>query len=87
MLMPAAVRARPAVNPGAQLPLHGAAPCCRRRLEEAAPTLLLSGAKQLLELARKETSAAAESYVMLAAVVLGHGAGAPFACRSLVAAV
>ena len=40
------------------------------------PTLLLAGAKQLLELARQETSEAAESYVMLAASVLSHGAGA-----------
>ena len=44
-------------------------------MEEAAPTLLLAGSKQLLELARQETSEAAESYVMLAAAMLSHGAG------------
>lgn len=46
-----------------------------RRMEEEAPTLLLSGAKQLLDLARAETSRAAEAYAMLAARVLSHGAG------------
>lgn len=49
-------------------------PSCRR-MEEGAPTLLLSGAKQLLDLARAETSGAAEAYAMLAARVLSHGAG------------
>lgn len=44
-------------------------------MEEAAPTLLLVGSKQLLELARHETSAAAESYAMLAARVISHAAG------------
>ena len=44
-------------------------------MEEGAPTLLLSGAKQLLDLARAETSGAAEAYAMLAARVLSHGAG------------
>lgn len=47
---------------------------CLRRMEEGAPTLLLSGAKQLLDLARAETSGAAEAYAMLAARVLSHGA-------------
>lgn len=45
-------------------------------MEEAAPTLLLAGSKQLLDLARAETSGAAEAYVTLAASVLSHGAGA-----------
>lgn len=44
-------------------------------MEEGAPTLLLCGAKQLLDLARAETSGAAEAYAMLAARVLSHGAG------------
>jgi hypothetical protein len=43
-------------------------------MEEASPTLLLAGSKQLLELARREAGPAAESYVMLAARVLAHGA-------------
>jgi hypothetical protein len=50
--------------------------CVRRALEEGAPTLLLAGSKQLLELARVEATPAAESYVTLAARVLSHGAGA-----------
>ncbi|KAI7845126.1 hypothetical protein COHA_001331 [Chlorella ohadii] len=50
------------------------AAACLRRMEEEAPTLLLSGAKQLLDLARAETSRAAEAYAMLAARVLSHGA-------------
>lgn len=52
-----------------------AAATCLRVMEEGAPTLLLAGSKQLLELARRETSAAAESYATLAARVLAHGAG------------
>ncbi|KAL4856842.1 hypothetical protein ACK3TF_002891 [Chlorella vulgaris] len=47
---------------------------CLRALEEGAPTLLLAGSKQLLELARVEATPAAESYVTLAARVLSHGA-------------
>lgn len=50
-------------------------PCCRQ-MEEGCPTLLLAGCKQLLELARAETSGAAESYALLAAAVLSNGAGA-----------
>lgn len=53
-----------------------AAAACLRRLEEAAPTLLLAGAAQLLQLARQEVSGAAEAYATLAASVLSHGAGA-----------
>lgn len=52
------------------------AAACLRRLEEAAPTLLLAGAHQLLQLARQEVSGAAEAYATLAASVLSHGAGA-----------
>ena len=60
---------------GAPPELCHAAATCLRRMEEAAPTLLLAGAKQLLDLARQETSGAAEAYAMLAARVLAHGAG------------
>lgn len=49
-------------------------------MEEGAPTLLLAGSKQLLDLARKETTGAAESYAMLAASVLSHGAGPHCLC-------
>jgi hypothetical protein len=48
---------------------------CLRLLEEGAPTLLLAGGKQLLELARRESGVAAESYALLAARVLANGAG------------
>ncbi|KAL4419606.1 hypothetical protein ABPG77_001660 [Micractinium sp. CCAP 211/92] len=63
-------------GPYAEAPaeLCHAAATCLRRMEEAAPTLLLVGSKQLLELARHETSAAAESYAMLAARVISHAA-------------
>lgn len=54
--------------------LRRCAAACLWRMEEGAPTLLLAGSRQLLELARAETSGAAESYVMLAACVLSHGA-------------
>ena len=56
--------------------LRRTAAACLRRMEEAAPTLLLAGAAQLLQLARQEASGAAEAYATLAATVLSHGAGA-----------
>lgn len=59
---------------GASPQLCHAAATCLRRMEEAAPTLLLAGSKQLLELARQEASGAAEAYVLLAARVIAHGA-------------
>lgn len=52
-----------------------------RRMEEAAPTLLLAGSRQLLDLARAEATGAAEAYVTLAASVLSHGAGARAGCK------
>lgn len=59
---------------GAPPELRRCAAACLRRLEAGAPTLLLAGSKQLLDLARAEISGAAESLACLAACVLSHGA-------------